>query len=146
MNLLPEIPRELRRIIAEYGTPATKEDVEVLRDLGVKDKDLITVLDADDPKRGELVLGLLLLPDKTINQKNFKLSRFLLLAYHYYPTIRYLYLELRDKNVNLDYDSLNSIRTLALENKDLELASDVNRYINQKHPGDDLLLLSSKFN
>ena len=147
MNLLPELPLVLRRIVSQYGLPSTKEDVEVLRDLGATDKDLITVLDADNPKRGEEILDYLLIPDKTINQKKFKLSRFLSFARLYFPTIKYLYVELREKDVDLDYDyySLDKIRLLAHENKDPQLALDVTHYIDQKFPGYDLFRNRMKF-
>lgn len=123
MNLLPELPLVLRRMVSQYGLPSTKDDVEVLRDLGATDKDFMTIFDTNDPKRAELLLEHLLLPDKTINQKKFKLKRFAYFIKPYLPTIRYLYSELQGEDI--DTEILINVCIAALKNDDFQFAKEI---------------------
>lgn len=117
-RVLPELPLELKQLIASYQKPATKEDLLALYTLGPPEQILKFAFATKDPDRVEAIQRIIFLPETTMKDIQLKLGR--ALEWEYLPVVLESYKKL-PRIYTPNSDTTANILNLALKQKDYEV-------------------------
>ena len=130
---IPDLPRDILRLIGEYQAPATKEDLLILHSLDPSNKALEMFLGTKDPKRLAALIKIISLPEVSTGHMYHKLKY--ALEYKYHPVVHHLYYKIKEEGA-IQSTTMSEILKSAIDGKDYDLAKkiDLESYPNLLEP------------